>query len=152
MSGNKMWSSLRLLCQPQTLFSTLIENPMGGKALEIWRGYPVRTHFRVLGLTVALVKLMQFSFWHVPRSATCDEVLHGESQSACHWIDIPPLSGDMFAWVGLWSHNTGIQEKTHHRRPFEKSLAIPILVRYQCSSMRTEKRSRGRSVEEPRPS
>lgn len=60
---------------------------------------------------------------------------------------------------GLWAQSPGIREREEtveghggvttdtSQEAFEKSLALAILVWYQCSAMRTEKLSRGRSVE-----
>ncbi len=68
-------------------------------------------------------------------------------------------NGDSPAWVrGLWAQSPGIREREEtveghggvttdtSQEAFERSLALPILVWYQCSAMWTEKLSRGKSV------
>ena len=106
--------------------------------------------------------LNALSCWHVPWPGTFTWVL----LSLC-WLSASGSLGYGWCWRSLTvtprlsegpvSSCTRLREETVEGHggvtinisleAFEKLLALPILVRYQCSAMRTEKLSRGRSVE-----
>lgn len=111
--------------------------------------------------TIAIKMLNTPSCWHVPSSGTCTH--------ECCWVSVDCLllihyvwfNADaperwLLAWVrSLWAQSLGIWEREETvewnggvttdtlQETFENLLALPILVRYLCSAMWTEKLSRG---------